>query len=112
VRALLFGAATLALVAPADAAPRAKTRFDGIRDCERAGTVRFMRRNPAFKRFVIDRAKVKVDKFADKIGPTFVATVYHGAATYEAGSGPQRTRFICLHGGGGRGALFVYTLPE
>ena len=32
------------------------------------------------------------------------------AAIYDAGKGPDATRFICLHGG--REALFVYTLPE
>ena len=32
--------------------------------------------------------------------------------TYDAAGGTQTVRFICLHGGAGRGAVFVYTLPE
>ena len=108
---LLAGVLLLALSLPATAAPRAKTRFDGIRDCERLAAVQFKRHNPAFRRFTIDRAKVEDDKYADSVGTTFVSTIYHGRATYEAAKGPQPTRFICMHGGGGRGAVFVYTLP-
>ena len=102
----------LMLATTATAAPRAKTRFDDIRDCERLGAIQFRRHDPAFRRFNIDRAKVEVDKFADKVGPTFVATIYHGKATYEAGKGPHTTRFICLHGGNDRDAAFVYTLAD
>lgn len=107
-----IAAVLFALAAPADAARRSATRFDGIRDCERAGYTQFLRHNPTFKRFTIDRANVETDKFADRVGPVFVSTIYHGKATYEAAGGTQATRFICLHGGMGRGALFVYTLPE
>ena len=60
---------------------------------------------------IIDRANVTDDKYADSVGTTFVSTIYHGKATYEAAKGPLPTRFICMHGGGGRGAVFVYTLP-
>ena len=100
------------LATPADAARRSATRFDGIRDCERAGYTQFLRHNPTFKRFTIDRAHVDTDKFADRVGPVFVSTIYHGKATYDAAGGTQTVRFICLHGGAGRGAVFVYTLPE
>ena len=75
--------------------------------------MQFLRHNPTFKRFTIDRAHVDTDKFADRVGPLFISTIYHGKATYEAAGGAQTTRFICLHGGmGGRGAVFVYTMPE
>jgi hypothetical protein len=102
----------LGVAQAADAAPRAKTRFDGIRDCERLGATQFRKHNPAFKRFVIDRSSVEVDKYADKVGRTFVSTIYHGKATYDAGKGLHPTRFICLHGGVGDDAVFVYTLPN
>jgi hypothetical protein len=110
VRAPLAGALILALTLPAAAAPRAKTKFDGIRDCERLGAVQFKRHNLAFKRFVIDRASVEDDKYADQVGNTFVSTIYRGKATYEAAKAAGATRFICLHGGVGRDAVFVYTL--
>jgi hypothetical protein len=112
VKTLLAAALLLALAAPADAARRTKTRFDGIRDCERTGSAQFLRHNPAFRRFVIDRANVDTDRFADRIGTMFISTIYHGKATYEAAAGPKTTRFICLHGGLGRRAVFVYTLPD
>ena len=108
----LAAALVLALASAAGAAPRTKTRFDGIRDCERLAAVQFRRHNPAFKRFVIDRASVDGDKYADKVGQTFVSTIYHGKATYEASTGPRPARFICLHGGVGQGAVFVYTMPD
>jgi hypothetical protein len=103
---------TASLAFPATAAPRAKTRFDGIRDCERLAAVQFRRHNPAFRRFVIDRAAVTVDRYADQVGATFIAAIYHGTAIYEGSRGPHTTRFICLHGGVGKDAVFVYTLPD
>ena len=112
MKILLAGALLLALALPATAAPRAKTRFDGIRDCERLAMTQFKRHNPAFRQFTVQRGRVTVDKFADRVGGSFVSSVYHGIATYDAGKGPQTTRFICLHGGMGNAALFVYTLPE
>ena len=108
----LICALLLAAAAPAAAASRSKTWFDGIRDCERTAGVQLRRHNPAFRRFMIDRATVASDRYADRIGPMFVSTVYHGRATYEAAAGPRVTRFICLHGGMHRRALFVYTLPD
>ena len=110
LKRLLIGALLASLAATANAAPRAKTRFDGIRDCERLAAVQFRRHNAAFHRFTIDRANVSVDRFADRVGGSFVSAVYHGGATYDAGKGPDATRFICLHGG--QDALFVYALPE
>src|SRR6185369_5106938 len=88
LRSAFAAALLLALALPATAAPRAKTRFDGIRDCERLAAVQFKRHNPAFRRLLIDRATVEDDKFADNVGPTFVSTIYHGKAAYDAGKGP------------------------
>jgi len=82
---------------------RPATRFDAVNGCERLGAVKFKRHDPAFHRFVIDRATVEVDKFADRVGNQFVSTVYRGKAVYEAAAGPKTVRFICLHGGPGRG---------
>jgi hypothetical protein len=79
-----------------------------LRDCEKLAAVKFKQENPDFKKFAIDRADTEGDKFADKVGTQFVSTVYHGKATYRAGD----VRFICLHSGLGKGAVFVYTLPH
>ena len=64
--------------------------------------------NPAPLTFV--RASVTVDRFADRVGNQFVATIYQGRASYDAGTGAKTVRFLCLHGGVERGPLFVYAL--
>jgi hypothetical protein len=89
-----------------------RTRYDGLRQCERLAGLQFRRSNSAFRRFIIDRSSVQTDRFADKVGSQFVSTVYHGKALYEADKGIKTVRFICLHAGFARGAVFVYTLPE
>jgi hypothetical protein len=108
VRAVAIALLGLVLIEPAAVAQR--TTSDGLLGCERFAAVEFKRRNPAFRRFVIDRASVAVDRFADKVGNQFVSTIYHGRATYDAGTGAKIVRFICLHGGVERGPLFVYAL--
>lgn len=83
---------------------------EGLRDCEKLAAVKFKRGNPAFKKFAIDRESAEQDKFTDKVGSQFVSSVYHGKATYQAAGEPESVRFICLHAGYGKGAVFVYTL--
>jgi hypothetical protein len=89
-----------------------KSTEDGLKDCEKLAAVKFKQENPAFKKFAIARADVEEDKFADKVGTQFVSTVYHGKAIYQSGGEPAEVRFICLHGGLGKGAVFVYTMPR
>jgi hypothetical protein len=103
--------AALCALAATPSALAQKSTEDGLRDCENLAAVKFKQENPAFKKFAITRADVEEDKFADKVGTQFVSTVYHGNATYRAGGEPADVRFICLHGGLGKGAVFVYTLP-
>jgi len=113
LRLALVFALTLSLCAISAAPALAqKSTADGLRDCEKIAAVKFKQENAAFKKFEIDRAGVEEDKFADKVGTQFVSTVYHGKATYQAGGEPADVRFICLHGGLGKGAVFVYTLPR
>ena len=89
-----------------------KSTEDGLRDCEKLAAKKFKQENAAFKKLEIVHADVEEDKFADKVGTQFVSTVYHGKAVYQAGGEPDQVRFICLHGGLGKGAVFVYTLPR
>ena len=112
VGAPLAIALTLAMIAPADAARRGKTRFDGIRDCERTGGAQFLRHDPNFRYFAIDRANVRIDRYADRVSSLFIQSIYHGKASYISASGTRSTRFICLHSGMSRRAVFVYTLPD
>jgi hypothetical protein len=105
-------AALLCLLCIAPSALAQKSTEDGLRDCEKLAAVKFKRENPDFKKFAIDRADAEEDKFADKVGTQFVSTVYHGKAVYQSGGEPDNVYFICLHGGLGKGAVFVYTLPR
>ena len=104
-------AALCALVA-APSAFAQKSTEDGLRDCEKLAAIKFKQENSAFKKFEIARAGVEEDKFSDKVGTQFVSTVYHGNALYQAGGEPAEVRFICLHGGLNKGAVFIYTLPK
>jgi hypothetical protein len=108
VKRALAAAVCALLAAPALAQ---KSTADGLSECEKFAAVKFKQHNPAFKRFAIERADVYEDKFADKVGTQFVSTVYHGKASYQAAGAPESVRFVCLHGGLGKGAVFVYTLP-
>jgi hypothetical protein len=111
VRILAAALAAAALIPTPASAQR--TKFAGLRECERFGAVQFLRQNPTFRRFIIDRSSVEEDKFAAQAGTQFVSTIYHGKALYEAGTaGPKTVRFICLHAGYRRGPVFVYTMPE
>jgi hypothetical protein len=105
-------AAALCALCAAPSALAQKSTEDGLRDCEKLAAVKFKQENPAFKKFAIARADVEEDKFADKVGTQFVSTVYHGKASYTAAGAPDEVRFVCLHAGLGKGAVFVYTLPR
>ena len=107
----LAAVAALCVLAAAPALAQKSTE-DGLRDCEKLAAKKFKQENAAFKKFAITRADVEEDKFADKVGTQFVSTVYHGKAVYQAAGEPDKVRFICLHGGLGKGAVFVYTLPR
>jgi hypothetical protein len=110
----LVAAAFVSIVSASDAAAarRGKTRFDGIRDCERAAHLQLMRQNPLFRQFNVDRSRVSADRYAAQVGGRFVSTVYHGRATYDGGTGARAARFVCLHGGLHRRAVFFHLLPE
>jgi hypothetical protein len=89
-----------------------RSKFDGLRQCERHAAAQFRKTNPQFRRFVIDRASASEDKYAAPIGLQFVSTIYHGKAMLDNGNGEKAMRFICLHAGYKRGPLFVYTMAE
>jgi hypothetical protein len=110
VRAIALGLVLAALAAPPGHAQ--KTKFDSLRQCEHYAAVQFRRSNPDFRHFLIDRASVREDKYADMVGTQFISTIFHGRGTYEAGNEARSVRFICLHPGYGKQPVFVYLLPE
>jgi hypothetical protein len=112
VKATIVLAGLGVLVLSSIPAQAQRTRFQGISQCSRFAAVQFSRRDPAFRRFVIERVTVQDDKFAGMVGNQFVSTIYYGRATYEASGGPKRVRFVCLHGGISKGPVLVYAMPE
>ena len=64
------------------------------------------------QRFRIERLGVAVDRYAAMVGNQYVAAIYSGRATYDGGSGAKLVRFVCLHGGIGKGPVFIYTLSD
>ena len=109
---LVAGLTFLVMVPASNPAHAQRTRFQGITQCSRFAALQFSRSDPGFRRFVIERASVQDDKFANLVGNQFVATVYYGRATYEGAGPAKRVRFICLHGGTTKGPVFVYAMPE
>ena len=104
-------AAVLALAAASPAAAQF-TRYDALHRCESYAAIDFKRRNPAFRRFTIDRASTRVDRYASPVGNQYVSAVYTGRALYDAGAGLRIVRFVCLDGGLLKGPVFVYALPD
>jgi hypothetical protein len=91
-----------------DAAAQA---YDGIADCERHAKAVYSR-DPNFKSFVIDRSTVEEERFDNKIGSQHVEAIWRGRATYTNRREMRSRSFICLHGGGDTGALFIYLMPR
>jgi hypothetical protein len=103
-RAVALGAAIVAGNAAAQT-------YDGIADCERLAKAVYSR-NADFKSFVIDRKSVEEERFDDKVGSQHVEAIWRGRAIYSNRREMRSRTFICLHGGGDKGALFIYMMPR
>ncbi|MEI7804418.1 MAG: hypothetical protein WCI56_03730 [Hyphomicrobiales bacterium] len=112
MRGLIISICLIGILCSTSIARAQRTNFQGIAECSRVASIQFKRHDHAFRRFIIDRASVTEDRFSAMVGNQFISTIYHGTATYEAGAGPRKTQFICLHAGTDKGAVFVYTLPH
>jgi hypothetical protein len=107
--------ATIAALCALAAAPAMaqKSTEDGLRDCEKLAAVKFKQENPSFKKFAIERGdSLEEDQYTGKVGTQPVTTIYHGRAVYQSSGEPDSVRFICLHAGLGKGAVFVYIMPK
>jgi hypothetical protein len=93
------------------AASSAGAAADEIDDCEALGKTQLS--ESSFDRpFEIDREKLYFDKAEAQVGSQFVSSVLHGPANMDTGGEMESVRFVCLHGGTGVGALFVWFLPD
>jgi len=110
---LKLAAATALCALAASPAMSQKSTEDGLRDCEKLAAVKFKQENSSFKKFAIERGdNLEEDKYTDKVGTQPVTTIYHGKAVYQSSGEPGTVRFICLHAGLGKGAVFVYIMPK
>ena len=108
----LAAAAAICALATSTAMAQKSTE-DGLRDCEKLAAVKFKQENSSFKKFAIERGdSLEEDKYTDKVGSQPVTTIYHGKAVYQSSGEPGAVRFICLHAGLGKGAVFVYIMPK
>ena len=85
--------------------------YDGIADCERHARA-YYGRDADFRNFVIDRKTVNEITYDDKVGVQYIAAIWRGQATYTSQREKFTRTFICLHGGGQVGALFIHLLPR
>jgi hypothetical protein len=86
--------------------------YDGIGDCESHATAYYKARDSEFRSFVINRNTVEESAFEDKVGSQHVSAIFDGRATYTDRRGKRTGRFICLHAGSGKGAVFVYMISR
>jgi hypothetical protein len=87
---------------------------DEIDDCQKLGAEQIEKDSGHPAVFEIDRAALNFDKAEATIDKTFISSVLHGPAKLGGtGEGEvESVRFICLHGGTGKGALFFWLLPD
>jgi hypothetical protein len=86
---------------------------DGPGDCERYGVAFSKRQGGTISRIQIDKGdSLVVNRFDDKVGSQMVATEYMGFARVTTPEGAKRQRFICLHEGDGKRALYFGLLFE
>ena len=103
----IFAIAALLLLAPLPA------HANEIDDCEQLGAAQLSNEADRPRVFIVDRKALNFDKAETKVGSEFVSSVLHGPARLAINSGaPDPVRFVCLHGGNGKGALFFWLLPD
>lgn len=104
--------ATALLVLVAGLLP-ASARADGPGDCERYGVAFSKRQGGTISRLQIDKGdSLVINRFDDKVGSQMVATEYMGFARVTTPEGTKRQRFVCLHEGDGKRALYFGLLFE
>jgi len=108
-----WGALTLVAFAALLCLATPPASADEIDDCEQLGTAQLSNEANNPRQFTIDRDALNFDKAEVTVGSEFVSSVLHGPAKLAINSGEaDPVRFICLHGGTGKGALFFWLLPD
>jgi hypothetical protein len=88
-------------------------RADGPGDCERQGLAFSKRQGGTISRIQIDKGdSLVVNRLDDKVGNQMVSIEYMGFARVTTLEGIKRQRFVCLHEGDGKRALYFGLLME
>jgi hypothetical protein len=86
---------------------------DGIADCERYGVTFFKRHGADVTKIQIEKGDaLQINRYDDKVGSQFVSTEYIGFAQVTSPDGAKRQRFVCLHEGDGKRAVYFGLIAE
>ena len=106
VAAVLAGFSAVVLQAPFAFA-------DGLADCERYGVAFSKRQGGTVSRIQIEKGNsLVVNRFDEKVGSQMVATEYTGFARVTTPEATRRQRFVCLHAGDGKQAVYFVVLLD
>jgi hypothetical protein len=88
-------------------------RADGVADCERHALAFFKRHGSGVSKIQIETGTgLDINRYDDKVGSQFVSTEYVGFARVTAAGGVKRQRFVCLHAGDGKRAVYFTLIAE
>lgn len=86
---------------------------DNIADCERYAVAFLKKGGVNVSKVQIDRGESLYDnRYDDKVGSQRVSSEYIGTAAVSYADGVKRQRFVCLHEGDGKRAVYFAVIPE
>lgn len=86
---------------------------DFLVECERFGVAFLKKHGASTSSIKIERGNaLNVNRFDDTVGSQFVSTEFSGSARITDGEGARRQRFVCLHEGAGKKAVYFGLFDE
>jgi hypothetical protein len=80
---------------------------DALQDCERFATAHFKKNGSDVTRVQIERtASPIIDRYDAKVGSQYVSSEVMGFVRLTTPAGIKRQRYLCLHAGDGKGAVY------
>ncbi|MGL4975586.1 MAG: hypothetical protein ACRC56_09840 [Bosea sp. (in: a-proteobacteria)] len=109
VRSLVLSSAVLFALGAKPAA----AQQDFLVECERFGVAFTKKHGASTSNIKIERGNaLNVNRFDDSVGSQFVSTEFSGFAMVTDGEGARRQRFVCLHEGAGKRAVYFGLFDE
>lgn len=91
----------------------AQAQQDFLVECERFGVAFTKKHGASTSKIQIDRGNaLSVNRFDDSVGSQFVSSEFSGFARVTDGEGMRRQRFVCLHEGAGKKAVYFGLFDE